>query len=131
MTFLFDTNVISELFRRTPNPGVIAFAQQVRLIRISAISLDEILFGLAAKPKPRILKRFEIFVEKQCVVLSVNAETARRSGKLRGQLQRKGISRCQADMMIAAIAQQHRLTLVTRNVKDFELCDIEIINPFS
>lgn len=128
MTFLFDTNVISELFRRTPNPGVIEFAQQVR---ISAISLDEILFGLSAKPKPQILKRFAIFVEKQCIVLPINAETARRSGNLRGRLQIKGIIRSQADMLIAATAQQHQLTLVTRNTEDFELCNIIVVNPFT
>ncbi len=126
----FDTNIISELFRREPNAGVITFTEQVRQTQISAISLEEILFGLSAKPKPRILERFEIFVTRQCIVLPVNAEIARRSGELRGQLRTQGINRNQADMLIAATAQQHDLTLVTRNIKDFERCDISIINPF-
>lgn len=128
--YLFDTNIISELFRREPNAGVITFTEQVRQTQISAISLEEILFGLSAKPKPRILERFEIFVTRQCIVLPVNAEIARRSGELRGQLRTQGTNRNQADMLIAATAQQHDLTLVTRNIKDFERCDISIINPF-
>lgn len=126
--YLFDTNIISELFRREPNAGVITFTEQVRQTQISAISLEEILFGLSAKPKPRILERFEIFVTRQCIVLPVNAEIARRSGELRGQLRTQGTNRNQADMLIAATAQQHDLTLVTRNIKDFERCDISIIS---
>lgn len=128
--YLFDTNIISELFRREPNAGVIAFTAQIRQTRISTITLEEIFFGLSANPRPRILKRFKVFVTKQCIVLPVNAETARRSGELRGQLRTKGSNRTQADMLIAATAQQHNLTLVTRNLKDFERCDISIINPF-
>jgi len=43
----------------------------------------------------------------------------------------RGETRSQADMLIAATAVVHGLPLVTRNVKDFERCDISLINPFS
>ncbi|MEL6492219.1 MAG: type II toxin-antitoxin system VapC family toxin [Cyanobacteria bacterium J06621_3] len=128
--YLFDTNIISELFRRQPNPGVVQFGEQLRQVHISTISLDEVYFGLSAKPKPRVLKRFEILVATQCIVLPVTSKIAQRSGRIRGQLQTKGTIRSQADMLIAATAWQHNLRLVTRNIKDFTLCDIDVINPF-
>ena len=43
----------------------------------------------------------------------------------------RGIVRDQADMLIAATAQVHQLTLVTRNTRDFEGCGIGLLNPFS
>ncbi len=128
--FLFDTNIISELFRRQPNSGVVAFSKQTKQIYISAISLEEIKFGLSAKPVPRISERLEAFLTNQCTVLSVSTEIAQYAGELRGQLRTKGIARSQADMLIAATAEIHQLILVTRNIKDFELCGIATINPF-
>jgi predicted nucleic acid-binding protein len=50
---------------------------------------------------------------------------------LRGQFQARGVTRSQADMLIAATASLHGLTLVTRNVQDFDGCAIAVINPFS
>lgn len=131
MMFLFDTNIISELFRRQPNLGVVAFSQQVKRIYLSVISIEEIAFGLSAKPIPQLSKRFESFVAAQCIVLPISADIARQCGEMRGQLRTRGISRTQADMLIAATAKCHQLTLVTRNVRDFELCDISIVNPFT
>ena len=52
------------------------------------------------------------------------------AGQLRGKLQSQGKPRTQADMIIAATAQIHKLTLVRRNTRDFEGCGIPLINPF-
>jgi toxin FitB len=131
MTFLCDTNIISELTRPHPNVGVIAWASQVTQLRLSVISVEEIAFGLAAKPNVRIQKWFESFLELSCEVVPINKAIAQQAGKLRGQLQAKGKPRTQADMMIAATAYIHHLTLVTRNVRDFDDCDISLLNPFS
>jgi len=60
----------------------------------------------------------------------VNANIAKRAGLLRGQLKAKGFARTQADMLIAATAQEHVLTLVTANSRDFEGCAISVLNPF-
>jgi toxin FitB len=49
---------------------------------------------------------------------------------MRGKLQSEGRPRTQADMLIAATAKIHQLTLVTRNIKDFQGCDIAIFDPF-
>ncbi|MEQ9484212.1 MAG: hypothetical protein RIG27_18290 [Coleofasciculus sp. F4-SAH-05] len=50
---------------------------------------------------------------------------------MRGQLRTQGKPRSQADMLIAATAQVHQLTLVTRNIRDFEDCGILTLNPFT
>ena len=52
--YLADTNVLSELFRPAPDAGVVAWAEGVPLICVSAISIEEFYYGLAWKPSPRI-----------------------------------------------------------------------------
>ena len=131
MTYLVDTNVIGDLARARPNPGVVTWAGQVTSVSLSVVSLEEIRFGLAWKPNAKIAAWFERFLAEQCRVLPVTDEIARRSGDLRGRLQAKGRIRTQADMLIAATAVAHRLTLVTRNEADFRDCDVTVLNPFS
>lgn len=128
---LVDTNVISELARPAPNPGVLAWAASASGIALSAITVEEIFYGLSWRPNPRVAQWFEDFFSRQCELLAVSDEIARRCGQLRGWLAARGVARTQADMLIAATAQVHSLTLVTRNVRDFEECGIPLLNPFS
>jgi predicted nucleic acid-binding protein len=127
---LCDTNIISELARPRPNTGVLSWAATVSTISLSAVSVEEILYGLAWKPHPRIRLWFDGFLTAGCTVLPITTEIAKRCGQLRGEFQAKGQSRTQADMLIAATAQVHQLTLVTRNVRDFTDCGIPLLNPF-
>lgn len=131
MTPLVDTNVLSELARRKPDPGVITWARTVSAISISVVTVEEICHGLAWKPNTRISGWFEDFLSAHCLILPVSDEIARCAGRLRGSLAADGHIRTQADMLIAATAQVHQLTLVTRNVRDFEGCGITLLNPFS
>lgn len=131
MTFLCDTNIISELSRIQPNSGVIQWSDIQSEFTLSVITLEEISFGLAAKPNTRIQRWFEQFLEDYCQVLPLTEEIARCAGELRGRLGVQGQQRTQADMLIAATAQIHQLTLVTRNVSDFQNCGISLLNPFS
>jgi len=129
VTCLVDTNVISELCRRRPDLGVLAWASTVTRYAVSVISMDEVFFGLAWRPNARVLAWMEGYFERH-EVLPVSSVIARRAGDLRGQLVARGLVRHQADMLIAATAQVHQLTLVTRNVRDFEHCGIGLLNPF-
>jgi tRNA(fMet)-specific endonuclease VapC len=61
----------------------------------------------------------------------VTSDIARAAGEMRGRLRLQGITRSQADILIAATAQIHQLTLITRNIRDFEGCDIPLLNPFT
>ena len=59
MTILCDTNIISELVRPRPNANVLDWSSRVTLISISVITLEEITYGLTAKPNTRIQAWFE------------------------------------------------------------------------
>ncbi|WP_295384154.1 type II toxin-antitoxin system VapC family toxin [uncultured Thiodictyon sp.] len=130
MTYLVDTNIISELCRREPDPGVLVWAGTVTRYAVSVISLDEVFFGLAWRPNARVLAWMEGYFQRH-QVLTISPAIARHAGELRGQLATRGLVRHQADMLIAATAQAHQLTLVTRNTRDFEHCGIGLLNPFS
>jgi predicted nucleic acid-binding protein len=98
---------------------------------MSVISVEEIRFGLAWKPNAKVAAWLERFLEAHCRILPATDEVARRSGEMRGRLRARGVTRTQADMLIAATASLHRLTLVTRNEADFEDCGVTVLNPFS
>lgn len=104
--------------------------ERIALISISVITLEEITYGLTAKPNARIQSWFEQFLQTNCQILPITDAIARQAGILRGTLQTQGKPRTQADMIIAATAQIHQLTLITRNIRDFEDCDISLLNPF-
>lgn len=127
---LWDTNIISELARRDPHPGVLSWLEGESELALSAVTVDEIFFGLTWQPRPRIHDWLERFLTTRCTVLSVTEPVARLGGELRGRLRAAGQVRSQADMLIAATARIHDLILVTRNARDFEGCGIEIVDPF-
>lgn len=131
MSFLCDTNVLSELVKPRPDPGVVAWAEGQTGVVLSAVTVEEVFYGLGRRPKPKILAWFERFLGEHCRVVPVDGPVARRAGELRGGLAADGSPRTQADMLIAATAQLHRLTLVTRNERDFEGCGIPVLNPWT
>lgn len=131
MTYLIDTNIISEFVRRRPNPGVRAWAGTVSAFALSAVSIEEIAYGLAWTPNQRIQAWFDDFLERHAEVFPVTREIAERAGKLRGALAAKGRVHSQADMLIAATALVHDMTLVTRNAKDFAGTGVPFLDPFT
>jgi toxin FitB len=131
MSFLCDTNIISELVRPQPNPGVLIWVKNLSDINISVITVEEIFYGLTSKPNIKIQSWWENFMQNHCQILPITAEIAQLCGQLRGQQMLIGKTVTQADMMIAATAQIHQLTLVTRNMRDFDSCGIPLFNPFS
>ena len=97
---------------------------------LSVITVEVSYFGLTWKTRPRIRTWFDAFLDTHCTVWPVTIEIARRCGALRGDLQAKGETRTQADMLIAAISQLRQFTLVTCNTRDFEGCAIALLSPF-
>lgn len=131
--YLADTYTVSELMRPRPDAGVLQWMQRLEQddlpVVVSAITVDEIIFCLHWRPHAAKMRWFDLFLQRVSV-LSVDGDIARRAGELRAMLARQGQVREQADMLIAATAQVHALTLVTRNVRDFDGCGIAVLNPF-
>ena len=129
MSFVCDTNIISEIMKPQPCLSVqLWFAEQDRLC-LSVISVEEIIFGLEAKQAVNKLAWFKRLLNQSCEVLPVSLEIAGYCGELRARLRCRGIVRSQADSLIAATAYIYDKVLVTRNVKDFTESNIK--NPES
>jgi predicted nucleic acid-binding protein len=132
---LIDTNIVSELMRRQPAESVATWLAQSSTaagaqLAVSVVTVDEILFGLTRRPRANSLAMFNQFVSNN-LVLDITETISRRAGEMRGLLSVRRQVRSQADMLIAATAQVHALTLVTRNVRDFDGCGIAVLNPFT
>jgi predicted nucleic acid-binding protein len=135
MSVLVDTNVLSETVRARPNPGVLRWLAAHPSFAISAITLEELAFGierLAGKRRAQMYEWLErLRSDPPPLLVPVDAEVALVAGRLRARRERKGRPVAQADMLIAASALIRGLTLVTRNVADFEGCGIALIDPFA
>lgn len=136
MSFLVDTNVLSELSKPLPAGEVLQwFLKHEPELFVSSISLGEIRKGLEILPLGKRRLNLESWFRLVCErlegrILSFNISTAHVWGQLVGRLERKGILIPALDSQIAATALRHRLTVVTRNVEDFKHTGLTLINPF-
>ena len=135
MSYLVDTNALSELRRKQPAPQVVAwFADRPRqTMYLSVLTLGEIRKGierLGDGPRQQhLLDWLEVELPNYFLgrVLAVDAHTADRWGRLLGNAGRPLPA---VDSLIAATALQHDLTLVTRNTADFAGLGVRLINPW-
>jgi toxin FitB len=136
VTYLLDTNVLSETRRHQPAAGVadwIAATPPDRL-HVSVLTLGEIEQGIAkirgrgdldqASALERWLREVETGFEDR--ILPVTLSVAAAWGRQQYVLPLPAI-----DALIAATARVHGLAVVTRNVKDFELAGVQVLNPFA
>src|SRR5688572_27325467 len=131
--YLVDTNVLSELPRRHPHAGVLRWLAAQDAILMSVISVEELAFGVARAPEarqPKLVRWLEGLLASTAGVLEVNRAIAKAAGELRAAREVAGRRVAQADMLIAATALIHGLTLATRNGRDFEGCGVAIVDPF-
>jgi len=138
MPYLLDTNVISESVRRQPEPKVLAWIaeQNPSELFLSSMTIGELMRG-ARKLKDEIRRdKLEKWIEGELVgqfdgrILPFDEPSARRWGRLMGDGDRSGRPAAFADAQIAAVALENNLDLVTRNVKDFDRFDLDIVNPW-
>ena len=133
--YLFDTNVLSELTKPTPNARVVQklLACDRRLRFASEMTRYELRFGAALRPQGEAFwLRIEAAILPRCDWLAINADISIRTADLSAQQQRAGKRIEWADLVIAATALVHGLVVVTRNVKHFDRVDgLLIENWFS
>jgi toxin FitB len=127
---LADTNVVSELMRRHPDPRVVAWSELQPELALSVITLEELRFGIARTGNAVLEHAYDQLIAR-CTIYGVDEPIARRAGDLRARLSKRGLVRHQADMLIAATAHERGCVLATRNVRDFAGCAIRLVNPFA
>lgn len=135
MSYLIDTNVMSELRKRQANANLVAWmqARPRESLYLSVLSLGEIRKGIEgvadAAFRQTLTDWLEVDLPKYFLgrLLGVDAQIADRWGRLQASA---GRTLPVVDAMLAATALQHDLTLVTRNVKDFEGLGVPLDNPW-
>ncbi len=139
MNFLLDTNVVSEWTKPRPDVGVVTWlanADEDRVF-ISVITLAELRHRIERLPVGARRNRLDVWLTEQVParfedrMLQVDAETAHCWGRVMARGQAVGRPTSVMDTFIAATAERHDLTLVTRNVSDFDSLGIRLINPWS
>lgn len=135
MSYLIDTNVLSELRRREPNVQVVAWmqARPRQSLYLSVLSLGEIRKGIEGVADPAFRQALTDWLEVELRhyfvgrLLDVDTAVADRWGRVQAA---SGRSLPVIDGLLAATALQHDLSLVTRNTRDFEGLGIRLINPW-
>lgn len=136
MSYLLDTNVISETIRNTPDAAVIRWLRQVPddHLYVSVLSLGEMRKGIERMAPGTRRERLRLWLEYDLAawfaerVLPVDQAVADRWGRLLGAADR---SLPAIDSLLAATALHHELRLATRNVHDFVFPGLELLNPWT
>lgn len=134
MKWLLDTNVLSEVTKPLPSSKVEDWLRAAaKDSAIDPVVLGELRYGILILPRGRRRNRLEAWFDggaRTMHCLSWDRETGLEWAVLLARLRSKGLSMPLRDSMIAATAMAHKLTLVTRNVRDFEVTSVPLLNPF-
>lgn len=135
---VLDTNIISEVMRPHPSESVVAWLNQQpgTNLFITSISLAEIGYGLRVladgQRRRNLQNRFEEFVTQgfEYRVLDFDAAAAHIYSEIMGHQKEIGCPMSFPDGQIAAITLVNHFKLATRNIKDFNHCGLDLVNPF-
>jgi predicted nucleic acid-binding protein len=139
VSFLLDTNVVSEWVTPGPDPNVVAWLAEVDEDRVflSVVTFAEIRRGIELMPTGRRRERLaawladELPVRFEGRILGIDRRVAEDWGVAMARSQQRGAGLGSMDAFLAATAAAHRLTLVTRNVRDFEALGIALLDPWA
>jgi predicted nucleic acid-binding protein len=136
--WLLDTNVISELRKPRPKAGVVAFvaAQPLEQLLVSAVTFAEIRFGIEMVSDP--IRRAELndWLDNRVRpmfdrrVLAISEDVMFRWRVLVEDGRKTGHTFSQPDLIIAATALHHGLTVVTRDTADYTRARVPLVNPW-
>jgi predicted nucleic acid-binding protein len=138
-SWLLDTNIISELRRAKPERKVVAFVagQPLERLYVSSVTLAEIRFGIELLPDARLraglndwlVHKVRPMFEQR--ILPVSEDVMFKWRLLVEDGRKAGHTFSQPDLIIAATALQHGLTVVTRDTADYEKARVPLFNPWS
>lgn len=136
MSYLIDTNVLSELRRKTPNASVVKWFSDrpPSSLYLSVLTLGELRKGIeslgASKRRTALLDWLEAELPAFFTgrILAIDAQAADRWGRMVAAASRPLPA---VDSLLAATAAHHHLIMVTRNLKDFAGLGVDVINPWN
>jgi len=139
MSFLLDTNAVSEWVKPRPNPGLITWLEEIDEDRVflSVVTLAELRYGVERLGAGKRRKRLEEWLQQELPlrfegrILSIDSPVADACGKVVAQREALGRPIDVMDAFIAATTEAHSLTLVTRNASDFEGTVRSVMNPWT
>ena len=135
MSYLLDTNIISETIRRAPNKAVLSWFDQIpgEALYVSVLTLGEIRKGIEALPDKKRREKLRLRLEHDLPawfdgrVLPIDLAVADRWGRLLAEMKRSVPT---IDSLLAASALHYELRMVTRNAADFDYPGLEVVDPF-
>ncbi len=138
MKYLLDTNIVSELVAKRPNPRVVKWVDSLDPdnLYLSVITIGELRKGVEKLPNSKRKEALSYWLSDDLLIrfsgriLVLDVEVMLTWGELTGSIEptRKTVSAI--DSLIAAVALNHNCTLVTRNEDDFRKLGITILNPW-
>lgn len=138
MNFLLDTNVVSEWTKARPDSGVVNWLAQIDedSVFLSVITFAELRHGVERLPAGKRRKQLDEWLRGELPlrfeqrIIEVDGAVADEWGRLVARHEALGRPIHAMDALIAATAQVHALTLVTRNTSDFEASVKSVVNPW-
>ena len=138
MSYLLDTNVVSEWTKPRPNPGVVEWLSQVPEdeVFLSVVTFAELRHGIERLPAGRRRRRLDEWLRGELAlrfegrIVLIDGAIADEWGRLVARQEARGHPIAATDGLIAATAQVHALTLVTRNATDFQASVKAVLNPW-
>jgi predicted nucleic acid-binding protein len=139
MSFLLDTNVVSEWAKPSPNAGLITWLQDVDedSTFLSAVTIAELQHGIHRLPFGKRRHRLNEWLSNDLLprfeqrVLPIDAAVADACGRMMARRQNLGRPIGTMDAFIAATVEVHELTLVTRDISDFKHVVHSVVNPWT
>jgi hypothetical protein len=136
MSYLLDTNILSETVKPEPNKKVIDWINSIPIqaLHISVLSIGEIRKGIEKIHDHKRREKIRLWLENEIPewfedrILPINIEVAERWGRLQHDIKRPVPA---IDSLLAATALHYELRVVTRNEKDFKYPALEVINPWT
>ena len=139
MSVLLDTNVVSELIRKSPHPAVEEWAsvRPLEALFFSAVGEAELRYGAAILPVGR--RRTTLVSDIEAMlrdafedrVLPFDSDAARAYAGIAAMRRAAGRTIAPADCQIAAIARSRGMAVATRNVRDFGDIGVEVVDPWT